>query len=214
MPRRLDAILHGVLTWAFTTLVLFYLLTTAIGELIGGGFMTLGSVLAASGRGAAAVASGLDLPWENIQREIDILLQQTGKAPLPPDGLGEGGRQATGPSGAANQDLAGMVERLIRPGKGAVTVGDREAVINVMGAETGMSWEQADQTLRRWEQNYQRARAELAQQARQAAASAAQTASRASLWTVLALVLGVVVAALGGALGTPRDLSTAVIREG
>ena len=38
MPRRQDATLHGVLTWAFTTLLLFYLLTTAIGSLIGGGF--------------------------------------------------------------------------------------------------------------------------------------------------------------------------------
>jgi post-segregation antitoxin (ccd killing protein) len=214
MPRRLDATLHGVLTWAFTTLVLFYLLTTAIGDLIGGGFMSLGNVLATSGRGVATIAPGLDLPWENIQHDIDTLLQQTGKAPLPADTLGETGRQATGSSGATNQDLSSIVERLIRHGKGASTTVDRETAINVMVAQTGMSREQAAQTLRRWEEDYQRGRAELAQQARQAAASTAKTASQASLWTVLALVLGAVVAALGGALGTPHDLSTAVIREG
>src|SRR5262249_9824083 len=84
MPRRLDATLHGVLTWAFTTLVLFYLLTTAIGELIGGGFMTLGNVLATSGRGMAALDAGLELPWGNIQREIDTFLQQTDKIPPRP----------------------------------------------------------------------------------------------------------------------------------
>jgi len=213
MPRRLDATLHGVLTWAFTTLILLYLLTTAVGDLIGGGFRTLGNIFAASGRGVAAVASGVDIPWENIQHEIDILLQQTGKAPLQPDALGETGTQVTGPSGAANQDLTSMVDRLIRPGKGAIAAADREAVITVMVARTGMSREQADQTLQRWAQDYQRARAELEQQARQVAAITARTASQAAGWTVLALVLGAIVAAIGGALGAPRDLSTTVIRR-
>ena len=213
MPRRLDATLHGVLTWALTTLMLLYLLTTVVGDLIGGGFRTLGNVLAASGRGMAAVASSLDLPWENIQRDIDTLLQQTGKAALQPDVLGETGRQATGLSGAANQDLASMIDRLIRHGKSAIAAVDREAVINVMVARTGMSREQAHQTLQRWEQDYQRARAELEQQARQVAETTARTDSQAAWWTVLALLLGVIVAAIGGALGTPRDLSTAVVRE-
>ena len=81
MPRRQDATIHGVVTWAFTTLLLFYLLTTAIGSLIGGGFRTLGPLLSASGKGAAATVSGLDVPWDNIQRELATLLRQTGKAP-------------------------------------------------------------------------------------------------------------------------------------
>ena len=76
---RQDATLHGVPTWAFTTLLLFYLLTTAIGSLIGGGFRTLGPLLSASGKGAAV--SGLDVPWDNIQRELATSLRQTGKRP-------------------------------------------------------------------------------------------------------------------------------------
>jgi hypothetical protein len=206
MPHRLDALLHGVLTWAGTTLVLFYLLTTAIGELIGGEFMTLGNALATSGHGVAAMASSLDLPWENIQREIDILLQHTGKAPLPPpDALAETRRQAPEPAGAGTQDLSSLVDRLIRHSQSAMAVVDREAVVKVMMAQTAMSQEQADQTLQRWQHDYQRGRAALAQQARQVAARSAKMAAQAALWTVLALVLGVVGAALGGALGSPRS---------
>jgi hypothetical protein len=213
MPRRQDATLHGVLTWAFTTLLLFYLLTTAIGSLIGGGFKTLGPLLSASGKGAAAAVSGLDVPWDNIQRELATSLRQTGKAPLQPEALRETARDATGQSGADNQDLTGMLDRLIRHGKDAIAAADRDAVINVMVARTSMSREQAAQTLQRWEESYQKARAELEQQALQAADTAAKTLSQVALWAVVALVLGGIAAAIGGACGTPRDLSAAVVRE-
>lgn len=36
VPRATDRLLHGILTWSLATLVTFYLLTTAIGGLIGG----------------------------------------------------------------------------------------------------------------------------------------------------------------------------------
>src|SRR4029453_1455123 len=107
MPRRPDATLQGVLAWAFTTLLLFFLLTTAVGSLIGGGFRTLRSLLSAAGEGAAAAVFGLDGPGEKIQREIRTSLRQTGKAPLQPEALREPARDATGQSGADNQDLTG-----------------------------------------------------------------------------------------------------------
>jgi hypothetical protein len=105
IPRRQDATLHGVLTWAFTTLLLFYLLTTAVGSLIGGGFRALGPLLSAAGKGASAALSGLDVPWGNIQREIATALRQTGKASLQPEALQETAGDATGQPGADAQDL-------------------------------------------------------------------------------------------------------------
>ena len=54
-----------------------------------------------------------------------------------------------------------MLDRLIRHGKEAIAAADRDAVINVMVARTSMSREQAAQTLQRWEESYQKARAEL-----------------------------------------------------
>src|ERR1700731_2133836 len=49
-PSRLsfDGALHGVLTWAFALLVTFYLLTTAVGSVIGGAFSAVSSTLSAA----------------------------------------------------------------------------------------------------------------------------------------------------------------------
>ena len=42
---------HGLTSWALTTLVVFYLLTTAVGSLIGGAFNTVGSAIGGVGHG-------------------------------------------------------------------------------------------------------------------------------------------------------------------
>lgn len=213
MPRRLDAALHGVLTWAFTLLILLYLLTTAVGNLMHGEFSAISTLMATSGPGTATGVPGLDFPWENVRHDIEATLRHTGQAPFQPDPLGETAQRSPEPSEVAHQDLISMIDRLIRQDNNAISTADREAVIAVLVARTGMSQEQAAWTLQRWEQDYQRARAELAQTSRQAVDTTAQTASQTFLRTVLALVLGAIAAAIGGALGTPRDLLATVVRE-
>ena len=47
---------HGVVTWAATTLVISYLLTTALGGVLGGAFSVLGNAASAVGRSAASRA--------------------------------------------------------------------------------------------------------------------------------------------------------------
>ena len=60
-PSRLgfDGALHGAVTWAFTLLVTFYLLTTAVGSVIGGAFSAVSATLSANpaSSGAAFVAA-------------------------------------------------------------------------------------------------------------------------------------------------------------
>ena len=41
---RFDGMLHGLVTWGVTLLLTFYLLTTALGGLIGGAFTMVGGV--------------------------------------------------------------------------------------------------------------------------------------------------------------------------
>jgi hypothetical protein len=45
---RFDGVLHGLVTWGIATLLTFWLLTSAIGSVVGGGFSALGSVASAS----------------------------------------------------------------------------------------------------------------------------------------------------------------------
>ena len=57
---RFDGMLHGIVTWGVTLLLTFYLLTTAIGGLIGGAFTMVGGVslgcASAAGEGLRAAA--------------------------------------------------------------------------------------------------------------------------------------------------------------
>jgi len=43
LTTQFDGLLHGIMTWAIATLLTFYLLTSAVGGLIGGAFSVVGS---------------------------------------------------------------------------------------------------------------------------------------------------------------------------
>jgi hypothetical protein len=55
-PKESTAGWHGLTAWALTTLVVFYLLTTTVGSLIGGVFSTISSAAGGLGRTAATAA--------------------------------------------------------------------------------------------------------------------------------------------------------------
>ncbi len=57
VPRTLDRALHGLVVWGALNLVIFYLLTSAIGQLMGGAASVLGRGLSAAGQ----AAGGMDL---------------------------------------------------------------------------------------------------------------------------------------------------------
>jgi hypothetical protein len=61
MPLRGDGIIHGVLTWAVTLLITIYLLTTGVGNLVGGAFNVVGNAVSTVGQGVAqAVTPALE----------------------------------------------------------------------------------------------------------------------------------------------------------
>src|ERR1700730_5088307 len=56
IENRFDGALHGLVTWGIATLLTFWLLTSAIGGIIGGGYSALGSLASAAGSGVSQVA--------------------------------------------------------------------------------------------------------------------------------------------------------------
>jgi hypothetical protein len=54
-----DGILHGLITWGIATLLTIYLLTSAVGSVIGGGFSAVGGVASAAGSGVKDAAQPL-----------------------------------------------------------------------------------------------------------------------------------------------------------
>lgn len=233
--RHVESALHGVLTWGVATLITFYLLTTAVGALIGGAARGLGQATSALGQGIAAAApevsdavkgqlreQGVD--WDRIRDEAKTLLRQTGKQELQPEVVEKEAEKAKGDAKdsaktaaekpqASDDEFNKLLERFYNRTEDTANAADREALVNVLAARTGKSKEEAGQIVDRWEETYQKARKEAerlkaaaAQKAREAGESASRGVTRAASWSFLALLGGVIAAALGGRAATPRPL--------
>ncbi len=92
---------------------------------------------------------------------------------------------------------------------------DRDAVVNVVVARTGVTRAEAEQRADGWIQQYQRARtqfdekkAEAETKARQAADAAASASAKGAFGAAVALLLGALAAALGGMLAQRRIVAT------
>jgi polyhydroxyalkanoate synthesis regulator phasin len=189
-PKKLDGLLHGVVAWALATLVVMWLTATAVSSIIGGAFSLAGDVASATAGGVQAAASGgsgqaianavqQQVPWERIQQRVEQAL------PADVD--------------LDREALMAAFRQLVVGG------GDRQAVIDVLVNQGGMTQEEAETTLQNLETEYEQALQEVEQQAAQAAEAAAGAVSSAAFWSFIALLLGGLAAAGGGWLGAPRD---------
>jgi hypothetical protein len=189
-PKKLDGLLHGVVTWALATVIFMWLTASAVSSIIGGAFSLAGTVVSTTAQGAQTAASGQSgdaisnvlqqaVPWEQIQQRVEQALP----ADVELD----------------RQTLMSAFRQFVTGG------GDRQAVIDVLVNQGGMTQEQADSTLQNLESEYNQAVQEAQQQASQTAEAASAAVSSAAFWTFVALLIGGLAAAGGGWLGAPRD---------
>jgi len=94
---RTDGRLHGLLTWSVATLLTVYLLTTAVGSMLGGAANLLGKA-----GGATAQANSGDLQSQLRQMGVDPnALKARAQAAVPPGTLSATGRTPSDPQQAA-----------------------------------------------------------------------------------------------------------------
>ncbi|NML63852.1 hypothetical protein HHL22_01410 [Hymenobacter sp. RP-2-7] len=232
MPRSSTGMLHGLLTWSVVTLFTFYLLTTAVGRVVGGVTGIVGRTLSGVGSGIAAVApqagqaienelqrQGIDL--SDLKQQARLLLRQTGKPALNPDNLEAQARaagrdaQAGAEQSATNPQNTGdnfddVIDNLTRRADNIGNAADRTAAVNVVMQRTGKSRAESEQIVDNWISTAKQAQAKLGklkdqagQQARQVGDAAAEGLSKAALLAALGLGLGAAAAAAGGWLATP-----------
>lgn len=233
VPRKVDGVLHGLLTWGLSTLLMLYLLTTTVGAMIGGAFKLVGGVASTVTETVAAVApeaadavadqfEDADISWEGIKQQARTVLRQTGAPALQPDLLEQQVEDAMSSTADTVQDAAqtptttdaefeSLLERLLRRGETVASAADREAVINVLVAR-GMSEDEAASTVDNWQQTYAQALAQAEQlkveaetKARAVAEQTAEAVASGALWGFFALLLGAIAAAIGGAAGRPSE---------
>lgn len=238
MPRPTDGLLHGLLTWAVVTLLTFYLLTTAVGRIIGGVTGVAGRALSGAGRGIAAVAPeageaikgelkerGIDMT--DLKREARLLLRQTGKSELSPENLERqataAGREAKAEAGqsAANPQATGdnfddVIDRLTSRAENIGDAADRDAAVNVVMQRTGKSRAESEQVVDNWiatakqaRVKFDEAKVKVEAQARETGDKAAEGLSKAALLAALGLGLGAAAAAFGGRRAVPHDMAVA-----
>lgn len=194
-PVRSTGALHGVASWAVTTLVVIYLLTTSVGALVGGVFSGLGGIVSSAGStvataattAAPALATATD-PMASIERNV---------------------RDASGGNDpAALRDAAVASVRAALTGDETKAEEARNRAADAIAKAQNIPVDQAKQQVAQYEQQYKDAIAQAKQQATEAAQVAATAFSAGAILAFIALAVGGIAAWIGGAVGT-----THVVRD-
>ena len=173
--------LHGLTTWAFTTLVVLYLLTTTAGSLVGGVLSGVASALGGMGQTVAESAAPMLAeadPLEAIERQV----------------------RATGSDPEALTNSAVNAMRQLVTGEGDPEQARQQAA-EALAEARGIPVEQAQEQVAQIEQQYQETVAQAEQAATEAADTAASAISTGALVAFVALVLGAIAAWFGGRSG-------------
>ncbi len=197
ISRESTAGWHGLTAWALTTLVIFYLLGSTVGGLLGGAYrgMTnaLGNVSSAIGSTAETVTqiavTRIADPFSSIEESIRSAVPGNDPATL--------------------RDAAIIAVRAVVTGDPQQAAEARERAAQVIARAQNISVEDARTQVQQYAQQYRQAADHAKQQVTQAADAAAKTVSRAALFGAISLLLGGLVGWFGGRMGAAEPTLTA-----
>jgi len=187
---RSTASWHGFVSWCVATLVLVYLMTSAVGGLLGGTANALGGTLSSIGKAATSAVSGA---------------AQTAQGTGAGDALQAQVRRLVNPNDAQNaeSDIASYIRASVSGDQQAADAA-RDQAVNSLARVANISPDEARNRINQAEQQYR----QMLDQAKQKAADAAETArkgvAQAGLYGFAALLLGAIAGWIGGAVGAPR----------
>jgi hypothetical protein len=172
-----------------TTLVIFYLLTSALGGIVGGSLSALGNTLGGAARSAASAVSGAVQGADTGGLEAQV-------------------RSLVNPSDtqSVQNSLLSYIRASVNGDQQTATAA-RDQAVNGLARVANISPDEARNRLNQVEQQYRQALDQAKQQAARAAEVARRNASRAGIFGFVALVLGAIAAWFGGGLGTPRKMT-------
>ena len=196
---RFDGVLHGLVAWGIATMLTLYLLTSAIGGIIGGGFSAFGSVASAAGSGvkeaAQPLAQAAGVSPDMIQQQAQAYLR-----PANPD-------PATMSPQDAQKEVARNVVIYAKGGPDAPAA--KQQIIAIMAAQQKISPDDATKRFDAAQAKLQQEMDQAIQTAKNAADASAAAASKTSFAAFVDLLLGAIAAAIGGSLAVQRRLQVA-----
>ncbi len=206
VEMRFDGVLHGLVTWGIATILTIWLLTSAVGSVIGGGFSALGSAASATGSSAGEAAKPLaqaaGVSPDMIQQQAQAYLQPTNPDP------------ATMSPQDAQKAVATNLTTYAAGGADAPAAKDR--VIDIMAAQMKISHDDAAKKFDDTQAKLRQTRDKAVQTAKDAADASASAASKASFGGFIVVFLGGLAAAFGGSMAVQRRylVSQRTVRTG
>ncbi|MDK2634989.1 hypothetical protein QMZ93_16790 [Pantoea stewartii subsp. indologenes] len=225
-----EGALHGLLMFGISTVITIYLAVSLASSVLGGAMNILGTGFQAVGQGISAAAPSVtqmakdklqenNINLNDMQRELETTLRQTGKPELQPEKLKQdANNEAQNAENQANNtanhpqtadtDLANWFKGVIDRHADTLQAADREALKNIIKARTGKSDQEAEQIVNQAEQSYQQAmkkyqelKQQAEQKAREAGEQAAKATAKASWYAFFILIIEAVLAGVMGMVG-------------
>ena len=194
--ERFDALVHGLVVWGVTLILTLYLLTSAVGGIIGGAFRTVGAVAGAAGTtvstAAPKAASIAGIDEGDIRSEAAAYLSD---APSDPS-------QMTAEQ--AQKEIAKELPALARGGSDGQQAESR--IVDIVAAQRKISRPEAQAQVTRAKQQFVRTKNETVATAKSATDQAAGAATGTSFVLVLALLIGAAASGFGATAATRRRL--------
>jgi len=199
-PKASTAAWHGLTAWAVSTLVIFYLLSSTAGSILGGTFSTLGSVVSAVGSTAQTTA----------QTAAQTAASQPGAG----DAFSAIEEAMRG--GGAGSTAIAAVRAAITGGQGQTDQAREQAAQSLAQAQN-IPVEQARTQVAQYEQQYRQALEQAKQTATEVADATADATAAAALVGAISLILGAIAGWVGGRMGavdpTMTSAGAALVRR-
>ncbi|WP_377295028.1 PhnA-like protein [Rhizobium sp. SG2393] len=194
-PLRSTGALHGLTSWAVTTLVIFYLLTTSIGALAGGLFNGISGIISGAGSTVATAATAAAPSLAEATNPMAAIEQQIRET--------SGGNDP-----AVLRDTAVKAVQAVLTGDPAQAEQARNQAADALARAQNIPVEQARQQVAQYETQYRQTVEAAKQQATAAAQTAATAVSTGAVLAFVALVVGAIASLIGGSVGTTRVVRT------
>ena len=174
--------LHGLTTWAFTTLLVLYFLTSTVGSLVGGAFSGVAGAIGGAGQTIAETAAPI-IAQSNPLETMNAQLQASGTSPE-----------------ALNAAATNAMNSLVM-GDASSADAARTQAAQALATARNIPLDQATQQVADMEKQYRAAIASAKQQAIEAADATASVVSTGAILAFIGLVLGAIAGWLGGRSG-------------
>lgn len=174
--------LHGLTTWAFTTLLVLWMLTSAAGSIVGGAFTGVSGVVGGMSQTVAQAAG----PMLADANPLDAIRNQV---------------EATGNDPEALTNAATNAVTALVTGDPAEADAAREQAAQALATARSIPLDQAEQQVAQMEAQYRQSVEQARTMAAEAAETAASVVSTGALIAFVTLALGAVAGWLGGRSG-------------